>query len=476
MTIARNALSLVTLATFSYVLAVFAVPSTRVPSRLLSDDDICLDSVPFPISTVCFGDWPIGDAHFGDYRQCRVACQFSEPDEDFFQVTHYATTTGCPFCETDDVKTYVTPSDSGLDICVPRGRCINECGAERPGCVYTGSCASQICLLGLDDSPSEKKRVTHLGPGSIFRIDSVPGEENGTLISTLDDDPRDMPRAIQGGNDRCPMRDVSFFVTASCSANNDGPFGDGREGGGGQCRSACKLFNRRGYEVVRIYHECNFCDSHDADEFFSNNTGENRICIPRERCVEECGPEGPGCAYTGSCQSQICFSGIDSKKPAEFPTFTNDGSVVVMTVDNSGQPIAIDPPVFANNAVNIQPPVSDVSSSPSSTTLPGEGSNTSSPSPTISTPPVISAQLSAAPVPTPSGSNYTVGNAPISTESSPSPVYPLPAEDIREGEKATWWVGPVIAIIGGAILASIVLTAFLVGRSSRGTNQPNPIS
>lgn len=294
--------------------------------------------------------------------------------------------------------------------------------------MYTGSCASQICFTdSITNATARIQRYTHRGPGTVILVEN---SENGTMTSGDTSNSGGLPLTIVKGGEQCFRNgeDLLNSVAKNCSL---GPIADGREDATQQeqCRVACNDFDYSPYEVVRIFNSsCTFCSTSDAEEWFTPApVDEKHICVPRQVCIDVCGPEGYGCVYSGSCRSRICFSGIDSKKPAVFTTLSDDGKESELFVDNSGGPVDADPPVFGP--------------------LGKEGDATSVPS----------ATLSPSPSPTPSPSASSSANS--STTPPPGPA--------TSGGRVWVWVGPVIGVgVVGVIVAAGLVAFFYAQKTS----------
>lgn len=277
--------------------------------------------------------------------QCRMAC--SELVEG---VTNSRMLTGCTICQNASLLN-LNPFIYQLGaICIPRHVCIENCGPEKPGCVYTGSCFSQNCFKSSVNNKSVNiTRYTHRGPGSQFQV-QLP---NGTLITGTSSGYKGLSDMISDGYDVCGVRDASFSISTYSGRSDYSPITDACLNGGRdhcQCRVANTDFGISDLEVVQIPTNCDFCNTAKAEKWFNEIPfgAVKSICIPRQTCIDNCGPEGYGCVYTGSCRSRLCYSSIESKKPLlfSFPNETGFSSTVLM--DKSGAPIDQDPPVFSS--------------------------------------------------------------------------------------------------------------------------------
>lgn len=213
---------------------------------------------------------------------------------------------------------------------------------------------------------------------------------------------------------------------------------------GGLCRTLCSGFDQKDVEVVRRLSKCGFCSRNVAQQYFSENKDDAdrpHLCIPRDVCVKECGEEGKGCVYAGSCKSMYCFSGMDSKKPANV-TFVNGKWSIV--VDNTAKPISLDPPAFAGFSANgtVSPVPSDTHASPT-------------PKAASSSLPVPSHIITASPTPASGSKNDT------SLQNAGDNV---PGKD--KAENRTWlWLGPVLGLVGSGIAAAAgVASAYILRR------------
>lgn len=191
--------------------------------------------------------------------------------------------------------------DGGV-VCIPRGVCIKMCGPEKPGCVYSGSCASQTCFTGKKSGrPAELTRVTHVGPGSIITVDDIAdGEPVQPPVSTSAARSGVVSRIIVRGLDSCSRAGgLKFHLeTDECDREGTQALVDGKPGpatvgdtDGTQCRAACSFFSNENFEIVRFKTECEVCGRSDADAFFGEES--KYICISAATCRERCGIEQP---------------------------------------------------------------------------------------------------------------------------------------------------------------------------------------
>lgn len=385
---------------------------------------------------------PIGDVRFdsrdSEPNQCRVLCDdFSNPA--------YRTDvieSNCTFCQTPEAYQnhvliqYTLGSQTIPQYCIPRSVCISNCGPELPGCVYTGSCGSQVCFEGAQSTKTALfKLSTVTGPGTILTVDNTPGSENGTLISTDPTKPDDIPDPIEDGQDYCSSLGVLFPTMEYCTFSNEGPIGDGRDeisSGAAQCRGMCDGFDISGYEVVRLDTNCNRCNEADvADQYFENDGSIISLCIPRQSCEDSCGDEPEGCVYTGSCRSLICFYGINSKKMATLTLVNDMGTSSSISVDNSG-PNQFEPVIFS--------------------------SPTPTPQATSSTNPATNTSPSPSPSPRPSPTDDVgtgEGNATGNEQTNPN---------LKKGTSTWVWLGPILGVLALILLAVLVYFIFFAGK------------
>lgn len=312
-------------------------------------------------------------------------------------------------------------------LCIPRGVCIDACGPERPGCVYSGSCGALICASGANSSKSAVvKRVTHAGPGTVFAVDGASTPTKG-------------PTRLPGDNRTVHLCNSTMGfpqATDYCDPTGRTAIVDGR-GKWGQCRAVCRRFDRQEWEMVRFVTKCRFCGRPEVGTYISRVVGKAGICVPREKCVEVCGVERPGCVYTGSCLSQMCFSGINSKRPAEI-VFDAEGRGKV-SVNDTGPPIGTDPPVYEMEAKMEFPSPSPLSSSPS-------------PSPSLSPPPVRTRAVTTTRVVT---ATQSLSNSP----SAPGKA--------RTNSKSFWiWLGPSLAIFAILVVAVVGIVMYVRKRAA----------
>lgn len=302
-------------------------------------------------------NWPLCDGRAGglvgsEFRQCRALCgNFNHPDIQVFQIY-----SGCLHCnQSDTIARHVTSlfnyDRSKIDflICIPRGECMANCGPEKPGCVYSGSCTSQTCFWNQKTRKTALiKRATHIGPGTVLQIETA--KENVVVGDKLFDV---LPTLVYTGGDTCTNatgHTVFYYRDDDqCDLTGQTPISDGKRSHHifQSCRSICRRFHDRNYEVIQVSKAlCNFCTTAKSHRFQKKTANGQRICIPRSICVEKCGPEPAGCIYSGSCQTLFCFSGIDSKLPADIRVLKDDGSNMTINVDNEKKQEIVDPPSF----------------------------------------------------------------------------------------------------------------------------------
>lgn len=300
----------------------------------------------------------------GANNQCRVRCTtFNKPE---ISVTEKSV--DCNILNSDIVSPFKIPFGDTFSVCIPRGVCIKQCGQEAPGCVYTGTCTSQTCFKSsVTSGPAELTRVTYYGPGSIITVGNL--STSGLRSQSLSN-PESWHVAI------CKFNNTSnsFFVaTESCSSVT--PIGDGRVGNKGQCRAACLKYAEEDIEVVVNWGTCGVCNPEVAGQYI--NTVNQTVCIPRSTCKLHCGTLVDGCLHSGICFAKICFSGIDSKKPAEIIWLSEDR--IQVSVNNMGRAISYDPPAFAGLPISIDsdPSSNGPSLAPTPSVSPVAGQNSS---------------------------------------------------------------------------------------------------
>lgn len=431
------------------------LPSYRTLPQPLPDDVCGLDVIPVQSADcVHIIDDPRG-TNLSRNAQCRSICEEKIPD--FLDVT--LQDANCSICSELEYEKYHSMwSDfDTTHVCLPRHKCIDACGPEKEGCIYTGTCISQLCFKGAHSGKSARfQRYTFAGPGTILAVDDEPGVEKGVELITNDTNPSQFPSVVRASGDGCKTKDGLhlFHVSYSCPLASY-PVEDARQelikDMGTQCRAVCENFNFSNYEVVIAPSVCGLCSKNDADQYFSldANTLEKEVCIPREICIEQCGPEGYGCVYSGSCVSRICFSGINSKKPAVFTTLDDSGRKSEIELDNDGAAVDADPPIFAfvdkpeGNATAEAP----AGQFPMIQTVP-----TSTPS-------------------APPTSNFTTQNTP-----SPSSAVSASDKGVGAGQRSLWfWLAPVLGAT--LVLAVAVLTVMQLlrqRRHAREATQPPP--
>lgn len=373
------------------------------------------------------GALPIG----GKLVQCRVLCDnFNHPD---ITVTHNFTE--CDYCASTEAKAlYFNHKfiNSLIDdiVCIPRGTCIQSCGQEKPGCVYSGTCTSQTCFKA-NGKPVTITRATFAGPGTLIQFVTADGRkvtigENYRIVPTTVSDNGDVCRPVSG-NYTIYARD-----TLQCGRSGMQAIADGKDpiNTNEACRSVCSQYNNRDAEVISSFSTCEYCSSQAADKYKTIHSVKKRICVPRSVCIENCGPELPGCIYSGTCETMHCFSGIDSKKPAVIQVRQDNGSDVEVLIDNQGPALSIDPPIFTS----IQP-------TPSSTPTkkPTPMSTTTPKNPKTSVDVVVQPPGSKTPKPSKEAKKTTSDK-----EATQSP---------DDGTSLWIWLGPVLGLVGAGLPA-----------------------
>lgn len=363
-------------------------------------------------------------------------------------------------------------------VCIPRGVCRAICGDESRGCVYSGTCQQQICFHDeYSGTAASLHLISHAGPGSVIQVveNSKPSEIKrigGKRINVL-------PDTIISGFDVCLGPETKYPLSSSCSSTSASVALKSETApteSDSQCRSLCRSFQDTQYEVVRRPTFCNIC----SESFFNKykNSPAAYICIPLKTCRENCGEEGEGCVYSGTCASIFCFSGISSKKPATLKWDGEEGQNLIMEVDNSGDPKAFDPPLFTN-VTTYQPilrnrqsmpikstsaPIPQPTSIPSSVPgddVPSDGSIMISPT---SIPPTHTTDTPTAtpvPIPPPIVSNDVPTS---STRPTPSPSNP---SNTDEDTGSKWiWLGPILGLLGAVLASAAALGAAYIMRGS----------
>lgn len=93
--------------------------------------------------------YPIGDMrqNASAVAQCRVPCE----NFDFSPYEVLRIWDGCGFANSTEAERWFSIGLNGNpQLCIPREICIDRCGTEGFGCVYSGSCVSRHCLSGVD--------------------------------------------------------------------------------------------------------------------------------------------------------------------------------------------------------------------------------------------------------------------------------------------------------------------------------------
>lgn len=118
--------------------------------------------------------YPLGDMHqnASAIAQCRVPCEnFDFPPYEVLRIWG-----GCPFANLTEADGWFSDGPNGNpQMCIPRAQCIDRCGAEGNGCLYSGSCVSRLCISGVDSKqPAIFTSLSDDGSVSaIFLNDSV---------------------------------------------------------------------------------------------------------------------------------------------------------------------------------------------------------------------------------------------------------------------------------------------------------------
>lgn len=372
-------------------------------------------------------------------NQCRVLCVS-------FAIQEYRSIilpSNCTFCQTKvaynnfATLSYASNFVSYPHYCIPRTICISQCGPELPGCIYSGSCASQLCFEGnTSGKKATRQLITVKGPGTVFKVDDTPGKNvNGTLISTYPGFPSDIPQSIAYGEDYCSSRGLLLNTARDCFTTRK-PITDALTTSSqvdAQCRIMCFNYNRRTYGVLRRPVDCNLCNQPESDKYVMTGLKNTTICIPREKCAKSCGKEPDGCVYTGSCRSMICLFGLRTKNAANL-TVTNDGESSTISVDDTG-PLK-DDPAFLQNALPSLSPTPSKNSAPSPSRFPAPNSS-------------INPVLSSTPVPT----------RPTTDDST-----------INKGNGRIVWLGPLLGIL--LLIALLILLYYVC--VVRGRNKVEP--
>lgn len=396
----------------------FALAFTQVAATA-SDVDVCFDGVQLGAeASYCS---PVDGGLLTDARgyaqphgQCRVLCPpapaaaAGSAGAQDSAVVRSVRPSGCTLCQNRTaVEHFLSEQGEHLrdsavvDLCVARGACRRACGEEPPGCVYSGSCATLVCFsvpssgatgssarASSDLEPAALVRVTLAGPGSWAGTEEAPpfvgGGPPGALVAT--DDCGSLggrpPVAVH-----CPPSVSSSADDETADPGAGGlvpPLADARvrrAGADAQCRALCAGFAAAGVEVVRVASGCFFCRDARAAAHITNGEGgpegegENwhHICVPGGVCADECGGSPPpGCVFSGTCASWLCFSDADTRRPAHVSTGEGDngtGATVELASAPPDAPRAdpVDPPAFAEDppATPLPTPPSSPSASPS---------------------------------------------------------------------------------------------------------------
>lgn len=432
---------------------IYVHPQT-LPHDEIQKTTILRDAANFPTGNGCGerNDVALIDGRFfGSPAQCRISCtSFKSSDIDLD-----VKDTTCKFFQTEKGKSF---SEDDKILCIPRGECIRHCGPESPGCVYSGACTSQVCFSSsLNSAPAKLERVTYAGPGSYVSVGSHrTSAENNTPQVTFE-----LRRAEWCGSIRDIFRKFKYVRRSASECLSSDVLQDGRleelRVNGTQCRASCEKYRDPLVEVVVFMASCGFCDTEAATDFIDSISG--KVCIPRKVCERHCGPPRPGCVYTGSCRSQLCYSGIDSKKPAHI-SWTSDNNVRIV-VDNEENATTIDPPVFSGLSVP-SPSTTPPSASPKKTDAGPVMNTPSTPAQPSSSPP------SPSKVPVPENVSEETSNS-VGNETSPSS-----SESPRDSGPSVWvWAGPLMGALVGAVGA--IAAAFVI-RSDRYKEHPPEVT
>lgn len=358
-------------------------PDVELP---LYAPDICDKTEYSTYATSCPSSQLLSDhRYFGTLdAQCRVLCPDNVPPGVTASVTHTDCAPAvCKQLESRSVAAGLfvlhSADPDGIavsDTCVSRAMCAQMCGDPPSGCVYSGTCGSLICFANAAGNPVPFERLTHQGPASQLSRNSQEKPPVAFVSGTL----------LQGV-DACDG--LVLPLVAPCVIRDEGE-GDEEVGGGGkssalatrtmqqrsglgghvQCRALCEDWAQAGqFEIIRISTRCPLCASKDAatyltplapdadysDDFdvdedpeLSEEEERLSMCVPMQVCAAQCGQAAPpGCVYSGSCGSLLCFSDISSKLPASITVDDDAGMDVTVGVPPKGAPSDADPPAFA---------------------------------------------------------------------------------------------------------------------------------
>lgn len=285
-------------------------------------------------------------------------CDVCKSESDIYNQYSYSTDNINPDV-TDPLSQFRAPDS----LCIPHEVCVKKCTEKKvalpPNCIFSGSCRHIFCFEDLKESNKtlDFSRITHYGPGSILQ--QTPGPLFLNISYAEPDKPDPALNPLSAGMRDPPYPDVVRYAWDVCVGrefsvpaadeirvehvpkSNQVPFIDGtdtqvsaNQAENIQCRMFNRDFNNDLYDVVRNITKCNYCDI-APDSMMSKYLGRDRMCIPHQVCVDECGPIKEGCKYTGTCQSVFCLSGKRSKRPATFPFFSDDGTLNGVAVNNS---------------------------------------------------------------------------------------------------------------------------------------------
>lgn len=110
------------------------------------------------------------------------------------------------------------------------------------------------------------------------------------------------------------------YDRSTTQCNGKSPIVDPRDDSKGvQCRVLCERFKDSRFRFNPVDTSCDICASNKASKYFGVDEGteELDLCIEHKLCVEECGPPGEGCIYTGSCAQKWCAV-TDDGSPGNF--------------------------------------------------------------------------------------------------------------------------------------------------------------
>lgn len=272
-------------------------------------------------------------------------------------------------------------------LCIPHAVCEKLCTGNSIGrnCVYTGSCTHAVCFEHEKDKEDDNvqvdlSRVTLYGPNSTVKL-VKPSNSNSSddeVIAAIEPDTaKGYADAVRHAWDQCSARKISFHAafdpslaasagaphaprTVGTDASVSLPFLDGADTLSHDTRQEmvqCRIFNTKfqghDIEVIRNVTQCNLCNErtfsiadHIASIKYTVGTNENgtavtetaqRLCIPTKTCEDKCGVLPKGCMYTGSCQSVFCLSALRSKRPVDFPFFSENGAINGFLVNDKVQ-------------------------------------------------------------------------------------------------------------------------------------------